>query len=262
MSALVNHHALPERIGPDRPHGAAADSSAPAPACPPGREAPATIRIGGLAAIADRSGALWLAQERTLLVADLHLEKGSAFAARGQFLPPYDTRATLAALSEAIGRLAPKRVVALGDSFHDSHAHARLGQEDAAILAGLLKGRDWLWLAGNHDPLPPRGIGGEVAVQAHIGKVRLVHEPTLMDGPEIAGHLHPSARVALRGRSVRRRCFATCGTRLVMPAFGAYAGGLNLRDPAFRPLFPGDFIAHVIGQSRVFAVGRQLLLPD
>lgn len=237
------------------------ETGGPAPVEEP-VQAIAALRIGGLAAVADPSGALWFEGEATLLVADLHLEKGSAFAARGQFLPPYDTRATLAALAEVIARLAPRRVIALGDSFHDRNAHARLDAGDAAALTGLLKGRDWLWLAGNHDPLPPRGIGGDVAAQATIGPVRLVHEPTLMDGPEIAGHLHPSARVALRGRSVRRRCYVTCGTRLVMPAFGAYAGGLNLKDPAFRPLFPGRYTAYMIGARRVFAVSDRMLLPD
>ncbi len=220
------------------------------------------ILLGGLAAMLDASGALFLPDEGTLVVADLHLEKGSAYGTRGQFLPPYDTRATLERLAEVIDRLRPRRVVALGDSFHDRHAQARIVHADAALLQTLMAGRDWLWITGNHDPLPPADIGGDVAAMATIGALRLVHEPTLMDGPEAAGHLHPAARVHLRGRSVRRRCFATCGTRMILPAFGAYAGGLNLRDGVFSPYFPAFLTAYMLGQARVYAVGRRMLLPD
>lgn len=222
----------------------------------------AIIDLGGEAALLDRSGALLLTDHATLVVADLHLEKGSSFAMSGQFLPPYDSRATLSALAEVIARLSPQRVVALGDSFHDRTAHGRLDATDRDMLRGAMAGRDWLWVTGNHDPLPPTGLGGDLAAMAQIGRLRLVHEPTLMEGPEVAGHLHPAAKVRLRGRSVRCRCFATCGTRMILPAFGAFAGGLNLRDRTFRPFFPAIYTAHMIGQSRVFAVGKAMLLPD
>jgi hypothetical protein len=225
--------------------------------------APAPLVIGGLEALPDVSGALWLPAERTLLVADLHLEKASAYAARGVFLPPYDSRATLATLALAIARFSPARVIALGDSFHDDGGGARLDPLDRDALAACQQGRDWVWLAGNHDPRSPSGVGGEVAAELALGAIALRHEPSAREaGPEIAGHLHPAAKVRLRGRSVRRRCFVSDGRRLVMPAMGAYAGGLNVRDAAFRPLFPAGVEAWMLGDERVFRVGGALLLPD
>jgi hypothetical protein len=185
-------------------------------------------------------------------------------------LPPYDTRATLERLGATLAALAPRRVIALGDSFHESAGASQLSGEDARLLATLQTGRDWLWIAGNHDPDLPAAVGGDRADALDLDGTTLRHEPAGPDSPdrggehpaEIAGHLHPVARVSLRGRSVRRRCFALAPGRMVMPAFGAYAGGLNLRDPAFDRLFPRRPTAHMLGDARVFAVHWRLLLPD
>jgi len=219
--------------------------------------------LGRLTLVPDLSGALWLPDERTLVVADLHLEKGSAYAARGVFLPPYDSAATLAALAVAILRLAPARVIALGDSFHDRHAETRIGPTDLVTLRRLQVGRDWLWVTGNHDPQIGRLMGGDTADRISLAGVTLRHEPDALEmGYEIAGHLHPAAKVRMRGRALRRRCFALSQRRCVMPAMGAYAGGLNLRDAAFRPLLGGAFSAHMMGDARLFRIDPRLLLPD
>lgn len=222
-----------------------------------------TFTLGQLALVPDLSGALWLPEERTLVVADLHLEKGSAYAARGVMLPPYDSTATLAALAAAIGRHQPVRVIALGDSFHDRDAENRLAPETRAALGALQQGRDRLWIAGNHDPAISRAMGGESAAEIVLAGVTLRHEPTASEGGyEIAGHLHPAAKVRMRGRAIRRRCFALSAQRCVMPAMGAYAGGLNLRDAAFRPLFRSGLSAHLLGDGRLFRIDPRLLLPD
>lgn len=219
--------------------------------------------LGRLALVPDLSGALWLPEERTLVVADLHLEKGSAYAARGVMLPPYDSAATLAALGHAIRRYQPARVIALGDSFHDRDAESRLAPETRVALGALQQGRDWLWITGNHDPAISRTMGGESAAQIVLAGVILRHEPSASEGGwEIAGHLHPAAKLRMRGRAIRRRCFALSARRCVMPAMGAYAGGLNLRDPAFRPLFRAGLSAHLLGDGRLFRIDPRLLLPD
>jgi DNA ligase-associated metallophosphoesterase len=213
------------------------------------------LSICGASLVADLSGAIYWPEERALVVADLHLEKGSSFATRGMLLPPYDTRATLTRLGHAIARHAPRIVIALGDSFHDGGGPARVMPQDRAALAGLQRGRDWVWIAGNHDPDPARDIGGVFAKSLSLGPLTFRHEPTegLADS-EIAGHLHPCGRVAQRGRAVTRRCFATDGRRLIMPAFGAYAGGLNIRDGAFMKVFGAlAFTAHLIGERRLYA---------
>ncbi|WP_245974021.1 ligase-associated DNA damage response endonuclease PdeM [Bosea caraganae] len=219
--------------------------------------------LGRLAIMPDLSGALVLPEERTLIVADLHLEKGSAYAARGVFLPPYDSTATLAALAAAILRHDPARVIALGDSFHDRGAEERISADNLASLRLLQKGRDWLWVTGNHDPQISRAMGGDSAAMLSLAGVALRHEPD-PDEPdyEIAGHLHPAAKVRMRGRALRRRCFALSERRCIMPAMGAYAGGLNLRDAAFRPLFRHGVTAHMLGDGRLFRIDRRLLLAD
>jgi DNA ligase-associated metallophosphoesterase len=232
------------------------------PAKRPGETSEAFM-LGRLALVPDLSGALWLPEERTLVVADLHLEKGSAYAARGVMLPPYDSTATLAALGHAIRRHQPARVIALGDSFHDRDAENRLAPEMRSALAALQKSRDWLWITGNHDPAISRAMGGESAAEIMLAGVTLRHEPTVSEGSyEIAGHLHPAAKVRMRGRALRRRCFALSAQRCVMPAMGAYAGGLNLRDAAFRPLFRAGLSAHLLGDGRLFRIDPRLLLPD
>jgi len=223
-----------------------------------------TVTVSGITLVADPAGALYWPDEGLLVVADLHLEKGSAFAARGVLLPPYDTAATLARLARLVERYAPRLLIALGDSFHDDGGPLRMAPGDRRVLTVLQRRRDWVWIAGNHDPDPPDGIGGRRADILAFGPLTFRHEPSeqAADG-EIAGHLHPLARVAQRGRAVSRRCFAGDGRRLVMPAFGAYAGGLNVRDRAIFGLFGTlAFTAHILGERRLYAVAAERCLPD
>jgi len=214
----------------------------------------AILEVLGVSFIADLSGALFWEEQGLLVVSDLHLEKGSSFARRGVLLPPYDTAATLALLGILIGRRNPRMVIALGDSFHDSDAHNRLSRADSEAIVAMQARRDWIWISGNHDPALPSDIGGIVAEEVAIGPIVFRHEPTGAPG-EIAGHLHPKARVATRGRSMERRCFACDGERAVMPAFGAYTGGLSIRDAAFAKIFQTlGFMAHVLGDNRLHSI--------
>ncbi|MEM0985756.1 MAG: ligase-associated DNA damage response endonuclease PdeM [Pseudomonadota bacterium] len=206
-------------------------------------------------------GGLWWPDRSVLVVSDLHLEKGSSFARRGQMLPPYDTGATLAVVEAMCARLAPETVISLGDSFHDRGADARLSDRDAARIRLLTAAHKWVWVEGNHDPDPPAHLGGEAAHEWVIGPITFRHEPTGAVG-EVAGHLHPAAKVRRRGRSVRRRSFVSDGDRLVMPALGAFTGGLNVHDAAFSPIFPDGLMAFAMGESRIFVFGMNQLVPD
>lgn len=214
----------------------------------------AAIDVAGVTLSADLSGALFWDEQSLLVVSDLHLEKGSSFAARGVLLPPYDTVATLGRLASVIARLNPRTVIALGDSFHDRTAHERLSASDREVLVALQARRDWIWISGNHDPALPSDLGGAIATDVAIGPIVFRHEPTGGVG-EIAGHLHPKARVATRARWLERRCFASDGERMVMPAFGAYTGGLSIRDDAFARIFRNPaFTAHVLGDRRLHTI--------
>ena len=222
------------------------------------------IAVAGKTLVADMSGALWWPAERTLIVADLHLEKGSSGAARGQLLPPYDTRETLSKLALLIDRYDAARVIALGDSLHDEGAADRIADGDRQALAILQEGRQWIWVTGNHDPTISDTLGGSVVDRVVIGGLKLQHEP--YPGRvthEIAGHLHPAARLSIYGHSVRRPCFVGNGRRLVLPAFGAFTGGLNVLDEAFRPLFGSDGMrVWMLGQEGVYPVATRHLVGE
>lgn len=213
------------------------------------------LEVNGTTVVARASGALWIEAERTLAAGDLHFEKGSSYGARGQLLPPYDTLTTLERLEAEASALRPERIVLMGDTFHDRWAEDRLTTEVIERLKALGEGRTVVWLAGNHDPEPPRGLPGEVAADMSILGLLLTHEPHAGPAPgEIAGHLHPVATVTGYGARVRRRCFVTDGRRMILPAFGAYAGGLNIADRAFAGLFETPPTALILGGQRIHAV--------
>lgn len=209
-------------------------------------------------------GGLWWEAASVLVVSDLHLEKGSSYASRGQMLPPYDTRATLLRIARLIETLKPTTVISLGDSFHDRRARPRMSADDVLLVRSLTSACDWVWIEGNHDPKPPEDLGGRMASELQLGALVFRHEPTVDAARgEIAGHLHPCARVVGRaGRSVRARCFATDGERLVMPAYGALTGGLNLLDIAFDNLFPNGVFAGVMGRDGVYLASGDRLAAD
>lgn len=222
------------------------------------------LHVCGAALTVLPEGAIWWEQEKTLVVADLHFEKGSSFAARGIVLPPYDTRATLKRLAVLAARLKPVRLIALGDSFHDRAAETRMDEVDADALIALTQSTDWIWITGNHDPVLPRRFGGAVHEELNLGPLTFRHEPQAAPATgEIAGHLHPVAAVRVRGRRLRRRCVMSDGARAILPAFGAYAGGLNVLDEAYHTLMPRTgFHAWMMGAHTVVPVAAIRLEGD
>jgi DNA ligase-associated metallophosphoesterase len=225
----------------------------------------ANFTLAGAPVLADRSGAIVLLDDRTLVVADLHFEKGSAFAARGDaWLPPYDTGETLARLERVCRQYRPHRVICLGDSFHDLGGPGRMAETDQARLLRLVQGRDWVWITGNHDPAPPPDLGGETTESLTVGPLTLRHEAATgaLPSGEISGHFHPKAAVRTRARRISGRCFVTDGRRLILPAFGAFTGGLNVLDPALASLLQPAFRVFVIGKQRLFAFQRHQLAPE
>jgi len=210
------------------------------------------------------TGALHWPSRRLLAVADLHLEKGSSYAVNAlKLLPRHDTRQTLAMLSALIDRLQPETVVCLGDSFHDRSAIERLPKAERAEIERLTRRARFVWIAGNHDPAPPPGEWGHVAVEIADSPLVFRHEAMFGFGDgEISGHYHPVAALTVQGRGIRRRCFLTDGKRVILPAFGAYAGGLNALDPAITQLFPADYDALLVGRNAVRRLSWRQLRPD
>ena len=213
------------------------------------------VEVNGERIVLDPSGAAWCPDARTLVFADLHFEKGSFYALTRQFLPPYDTRATILRMAAVMERYAPKRVIALGDSFHDREAANRFCDEDRALLARVAHGIEWIWITGNHDPAPPGWLDSVIADEVAIGGLLFRHEPSPVGRRgEVAGHLHPCATVSRRGHALRRRCFVSDGKRMILPSFGAYTGGLDVNDVAIASLFPDAFLAYLLGARRVYRI--------
>lgn len=207
-------------------------------------------------------GAIWWPSQRTLIVSDLHLEKGVSYARSGQYLPPYDTQSTLARVARLMSRLRPELVISLGDSFHTPGSADALDEGAAQEIRALTSATDWLWVEGNHDPDPPQHLGGRAAKELRLGRLVFRHEPGGEAG-EVAGHLHPCARIVGRGgRKVRRRCFVTNGESLILPSMGAFTGGLNILDPAYEPYLGQGRQAIMLGEERVYAVPADRLVPD
>jgi DNA ligase-associated metallophosphoesterase len=218
------------------------------------------IKLGEHAMVLDPSGALWWPQQSLLAVADLHLEKGSAYAAAGSMLPPYDTKVTLGRIEALVAHYQPKRLLCLGDSFHDRTAGERIETGDFGRLNRIAADREWIWITGNHDPELPPAIVGRVAEEMVLNGIVFRHEATPDQSgesnaePEVSGHFHPKAKVRSKLRTMSRPCFIEDGRRLILPAFGALTGGLDVTDPAIANLFSGGFTAHVLGRGRLFRI--------
>ncbi|HRE61797.1 MAG TPA: ligase-associated DNA damage response endonuclease PdeM [Micropepsaceae bacterium] len=222
------------------------------------------IHLNGAEFVPDISGALFWPARQTLIASDLHLEKGSAFAARGTLLPPYDSIATLARLADVMARLSPAHVILAGDTFHDGKALSRMTAEAADRLEKLVaSGPRFTFIAGNHDPEAAYFAAAAVTDEWREEHIIIRHEPHFMAAlGEIAGHLHPVASIDVRGRRLRRRCFVCDGTRLLLPAFGAYAGGLDVFDDGFAGIFPDGFDAVLIGGSQLYRFTSRQLARD
>ncbi|WP_158931478.1 ligase-associated DNA damage response endonuclease PdeM [Acidisphaera sp. S103] len=219
----------------------------------------APIHLAGERLMLDPMGALFWPERHLLAVSDLHLEKGSSFARRGMLLPPWDTHASIDRLTLLLRRWSPATVVALGDSFHDADGSGRLPVTEQQRLNAMTQAHRFIWVQGNHDPSPPDGLGGEW-VESHVEAAMVFrHEAVSTAGPgEIVGHHHPKATIPARTGNVSRPCFVFDGRRLMMPAFGAYTGGLDVRDPAINRLFPRGGRVFLLGKDRLFSfeIGR------
>jgi hypothetical protein len=219
----------------------------------------APIHLAGERLMLDPMGGLFWPEQRLLAVSDLHLEKGSSFARRGMLLPPWDTHATIDRLTLLLRRWSPRTVVALGDSFHDARGAGRLPATEQQRLNAMTRAHRFVWVQGNHDPTPPEGLGGEWIGVFGAGSIVFRHEAIAVADPgEIVGHHHPKATIQARTGSVSRPCFVFDGSRLMMPAFGAYTGGLDVLDPAIRRLFPRGGRVFLLGKDRLFSfeIGR------
>jgi DNA ligase-associated metallophosphoesterase len=206
------------------------------------------------------SGALYWPAERALLVADLHFEKLSSFAPRGSLLPPYDTGLTLARLAGDLLRTGAETVIALGDSFHRDAGTASLLAADRAALEALTGRARWIWLSGNHDPAP-HALGGECLSHLALGELMFAHEPRRGHPGLVAGHLHPAARIHLNGRSVRRPCFVHDRRLMLLPAYGAATGTLNILSPPFAGLFDRAALeVTMLGRDRLYPVHPRRLV--
>ena len=210
------------------------------------------LSFAGETFFASAAGALYWPARQALLVADLHLEKASWFARLGQLLPPYDSHATLSALADEVQRTGATRLYCLGDSFHDRFGCDRLPDDSRALLLGLTESLDWVWIVGNHDPGFADHCGGTIVDEAEVNGILLRHEASATESrPEMSGHFHPKLRLSINGRRVSRRCFVASERKLILPAFGALTGGLDVRHPEIVRAVRGQAVALVPAGDRL-----------
>jgi hypothetical protein len=164
-------------------------------------------------------------------------------------------------LAGEIDRLSPATVICLGDSFDDMGAVDALEERYQEQILRLMAGRRWYWIAGNHDPAP-LDLGGRCQPELTVDGTSFRHiaTPALDDGAvEISGHFHPKARLRVDGRRISRRCFLQDARRIILPAFGAYTGGLDATDTAFDGLLAPDARALLCARDGVRAIPRRAL---
>jgi DNA ligase-associated metallophosphoesterase len=192
------------------------------------------LNFGGNQFEAAGATALYWPMQQMLLVADLHLEKASSFARGGQMLPPYDSLATLEKLERLIASTGARTVICLGDNFHDRGAEGRLSGRAAEILKQLTIQTEWIWITGNHDPQVEAKWGGRSKDELLVGGITMRHEAqATFPNLEISGHYHPKLRVNINRRNVARHCFVVSERKLIMPAFGSLAGGMDASEAAY-----------------------------
>ncbi|MFT5000738.1 MAG: DNA ligase-associated metallophosphoesterase [Paracoccaceae bacterium] len=198
------------------------------------------IIFGGCAVTLLGSGAMLLANQSTLCVSDLHLGKSERVARRtGQLFPPYENLETLSRLEQELEVHNCKQVICLGDSFDDLDAMQDLPESDALWLTRLMAGRRWIWIEGNHDP-GPINLGGSHLESVQVARIEFRHIASPSIAPQISGHFHPKARVNTGRRNISRACFVVGKTKIIMPAFGTYTGGLSVQDPVIATIFDSE----------------------
>ncbi|MEP3299787.1 MAG: ligase-associated DNA damage response endonuclease PdeM [Pseudoruegeria sp.] len=196
-----------------------------------------SFRFGGTQLTALPSGALYWPDAKILCVSDLHLGKSERVARLGgPLVPPYESQETLLKLKTDIDKTAPNTVICLGDSFDDALAASKLGPQEMASVSHLQNGREWIWIEGNHDP-GPVGFSGITQSTLNRQELNFCHIGTVAPQQEISGHYHPKKTITLKGRRITRPCFLISNSRIIMPAYGTYTGGLNSDNPVFIPLF-------------------------
>lgn len=219
------------------------------------------IRFAGRELLLDALGGVFWPAAGLLAVADLHLEKGSAAALAGSLVPPWDTPVTLDRLERLVAKWQPAIVVALGDSFHDRHGFARMDRASAQRLRALTQAARFVWVLGNHDPEPSPGLAGTTTPCWALDGLEFCHQARHGHGPELVGHHHPKARIPTRAGTVTRPCFVVDDRRIMLPALGAFTGGLDVASPAIARLFPGGGRAFLLGRGRLFAFPLAAMQP-
>lgn len=226
----------------------------------------APLDFAGQELVLTRSNAVYWPGERALLVADLHLEKGSWYAQHGALLPPYDSRETLERIADAVRLTGARRVITLGDNFHDDAGAARLDPHAAGMLEAQTRALDWVWITGNHDENMHRAFGAQVAQELEVGGIILRHQAKPGETrPEMSGHFHPKMRVRIRDRHIARPCAVIARSaraeRMILPAFGAYTGGMDAGAPeviaALSPASQIDAVLPAKGKLVRFALFRE-----
>lgn len=211
------------------------------------------INLGGQQFVLNHEGILFWPEENIAVASDLHLEKGSHFALHGQLIPVHDSVETLRVLLSALEIFGMEKLILLGDTFHDQQGYDRMNNKARNLFKKLCESHEVIWIKGNHDGafVPPHVGDFE---EFKVRNMTFRHEATKDDHHEISGHYHPKANIKYKGARISRSCFIEDGTRMIMPAFGKFTGGFDIREDAIAQFFPKDFTAHLLGKDSIYSI--------
>ena len=197
-------------------------------------------------------GSMFWPQESCLIVGDLHLEKSTSYIDQGNFLPPYDTLDTLTKLSHTIKKKRIKKVIFLGDVFHDSNGYERLKLPEKSLFDKILN-ENTIWISGNHDAnFKPKHVNSFTLYK--LNKLTFSHISCSKNSMEISAHYHPKVTFKYLGTKISKPCFLIDKYKIILPAYGSYTGGLNISSNAFKNIFSNNFDVYALGNKKVFKV--------
>lgn len=177
-------------------------------------------------------GALFWINKKTLIIADLHLEKGSSYFKEGQFISPKDTSENLRKLENCVDKIKPKIIIFLGDTFHDKYSLKRISNKNLEKFKNLFSHFKCYLISGNHDEdIIDSDL--DFLVDLKIDGIKFVHKKSNLDKFEISGHFHPIAVVKYKGIKIKNKCFVCTKKKIILPSFGTYTGGLNVKNKNF-----------------------------
>ena len=203
--------------------------------------------------ILQKDGSVYWPDKKSLILGDLHLEKSSYFAKLGNFLPPYDSFETLNKLEKSLNKLNVNKIILLGDIFHDKEGIKRLNKKLLKYLDYICKKFDVIWLVGNHDGID-RPKDAKFCKKYKIDNINFNHKSSKNTMNELSGHYHPKATLKLFKTKISKPCFLIGKSKIILPAYGSFTGGIDSQDEIFKKIFENKYKTYLFLNKKLVKV--------